>query len=374
MECLGPFASAALALAHMGLAVLPVGGEDGKEPLIRWSHWKRPLCDDSVRRLINRFGHCNAGIVCHLSGISVVDIDGGPKLATEIVRRCGDTPLKIASPKGLHLYYRHCGEKSLVRLDGLSVDVKAVGGYVVVPPSVRLSGPHAGTRYRILTGSWSDVRRLPEVRPGSLPVRMVGDRNDQFNTSQAVREGARNDVLFRQLMHQVRHCDAFNDLLDVGRTINNSFMPQLTDAEVMKTAKSVWKYQINGKVWYGGEAHAVMSASELALLTKNPDALTLCCILRVSHGARLEPFAVCAKAMAEADLISRWGPRRYTHARNWLLEKGFLMVVHQGGRCRGDASQFRLSSPARVKGAASAPNITKHPPPSRLAHRASEGR
>ena len=70
-----------------------------------------------------------------------------------MIERFGDTPLKTRTPSGgCHLWYRHNGEPG-----GLSphipVQLKAAGGFVVVPPSVRPSGPHADRLYEFVEGT-----------------------------------------------------------------------------------------------------------------------------------------------------------------------------------------------------------------------------
>ena len=76
----------------------------------------------------------------------------------EMVSRFGSTPLMMETPRGgFHLWYRHAGETSVnLRHQGIDVDVNARGGVVLVPPSFRPSGAHAGKVYRIRQGSWTD--------------------------------------------------------------------------------------------------------------------------------------------------------------------------------------------------------------------------
>ena len=40
-NAVGPFATAALELHACGLAPIPLGGDDGKVPLVRWKTWNR---------------------------------------------------------------------------------------------------------------------------------------------------------------------------------------------------------------------------------------------------------------------------------------------------------------------------------------------
>jgi len=163
------FATAAPDLSNRGLAVLPLGG-NGKQPLIKWREWRKRPGQAFIQKLIDEFPAANIGVLCGLSGITVVDIDA-PELTSLMIERFGETPLKTVTPSGgLHLWYRNSGEgcPKVLRGEGLAVDIKGKGGLVVVPPSVRPAGQYAGHLYSFFTGSWDDLPHLPPIRPGAL--------------------------------------------------------------------------------------------------------------------------------------------------------------------------------------------------------------
>ena len=79
------------------------------------------------------------------SGILVVDCDprnGGPSTRADLIERFGPTPETaeaITGGGGRHFFFRHvAGAKCKVLAPG--VDLKADGGYVVLPPSIHPSG------------------------------------------------------------------------------------------------------------------------------------------------------------------------------------------------------------------------------------------
>jgi hypothetical protein len=93
------------------------------------------------------------------AGVVVVDIDprNGGRLDPALM-----TPTLTAASgnHGWHLYYRHPGDRQVLsrKLDGtIGVDVKADGGYVVLPPSVH---PATRRRYR-----WANTRLVEEMPP-----------------------------------------------------------------------------------------------------------------------------------------------------------------------------------------------------------------
>ena len=171
----GPYSRAAPDLYGRGLSIIPVGGVDGKRPLVRFGAWKRQPPAEYLGRTVQQYPDANVGVVCGLSGVTVVDVDRKDAserqfadLVENVIRRFGDTPMKVCTPGGgLHLWYAHGGERSINRLDDMQVDIKAHGGFVVAPPSLRPTGDNAGRQYRFLEGNWDDLARLPSTRTGT---------------------------------------------------------------------------------------------------------------------------------------------------------------------------------------------------------------
>src|SRR5262245_60514823 len=169
-ESPGAFASAALALHARGLAVLPVGGENGKRPLVKhWSKW-RTQTRETVERLIAQHPEASIAINCGPSRLTVVDADDENALA-DAEARFGYSPLVVRTPRGGgHLYYRNAGEGCPTRLrvhEGLNVDIKGRGGYVLAPPS-RL--PHG-----VPPGAIPELRSSHDAPRSPLEGVLAGD-------------------------------------------------------------------------------------------------------------------------------------------------------------------------------------------------------
>lgn len=340
-----PFHAAALDLLPYGLAMIPCQ-IDGKKPLVsRWNTWKQRPGPEAIEKFMAQHDRANIGIRCDLSGVTVIDVDGDHDLAATAIAMLGDTPLKICTPSGgSHHYYRYDGEACAnLRRFGLDIDIKGKGGFVIVPPSIRLVGAHAGNRYKFITGSWADLKHLPMMTPLGDALDKA-DRGPSASLEQlrAVRKGRRNTTLFRVLLREARHVDDLNTLIDVGRTINHNFDDPLLNAEVVKTAKSAWNYQITESNWAGRSARAIITADDLARFEGNADAFMLLTYLELHHGARKEPFAIVSKAMDRQEVIPGWGTKRIANATRRLVNLSLLRQVHHGGRKRGDASTYVL--------------------------------
>jgi hypothetical protein len=360
------FAMNAHDLARRGFGVMPLGGDDGKVPLITWKRLRHRPGRDYISKLITKFPNANIGVICSLSGVTIVDIDE-PALLSLMLARFGDTPLRTFTPSGgVHLWYRSSGERcrNLRKTEGLDVDIKGIGGQVVVPPSVRLNGAHAGGLYGFLVGSWDDIPRLPLI-PAEAFSQTAGADADTPTPLRAVKKGYRNDVLFTSLLRHAKGCNDIEALLDKAHTINTHFNPPLDALEVLKCTASAWGYEIEGRNWVGKEARVYVLKSELNALAAHKnggDGLLLLSKLRIAHWGHNAAFPVSAKAMATARSIPEWDPKRYRRAIEVILATHLLQKVHHGGRGVGDPSLFAFANAAAHKGPDSGPNITNTPP------------
>lgn len=337
----GPFAEAAPVLARLGLRPLPFGG---KRPSVRGFTQQSPSAyARSLPNLIKKFADANVGILCGpASQVTVLDCDGknGESMAVSF-----DTPLVVRTPSGgAHAWFRYCGERSAnLRSSGVEADVKASGGVVVVPPSVGIDGGS----YRFLRGGWDSIDALPPLpdKIGRLLLRSTSIQS-AAPAEQTVGKGRRNNTLFQLLLRDARGCDNFDDLLDCARTHNMSFVPQLSDAEVTRAARSAWGYEVKGMNMSGRGQFAIVTLSEADNLTDDPDAFTLLIFLRAHHSATHQ-FAVAIEALTRR---LKWKtPQRVRNARDRLVERGYLICLHRGGRWPGDAGTFEFSTkdPAR---------------------------
>lgn len=328
---ISPFAVAAPNLVRHGLAVLPCTMDGTKKPLVSgWTEWFRPPSRATVQQFIQKFPSANIGIRCDLSGVTVVDVDGGEDVVKKAIEIFGDTPMKVRTPRGgTHLWYRHNGERNRVRcIDNLPIDIRGKGGYVIVPPSIRVGGG----AYNFVAGDWNMLRELPGLGKKIQPTR-----------SKMIGEGRRNNTLFRELLRQSLACDNFEAIVDVARNFNDSCVPPLPDIEVIKTAKSAWLYEVGDRNWNGGTSQIVITGDQRALFGGEGDAFLLFAYLRQLHGGTTRPFAVSTKAMAAHDVIAGWSGYRYRKALQILLKCGPLLRVHRGGSGPGDTSKYELN-------------------------------
>jgi len=363
-----PFFDEAIAATAAGLVVLPCGGPAGKTPLVKWKSLDRPISPARLKkwRADPRFAEANIGIATGASGITVIDCDT-PDSLDRLIERFGPTPLIVATPRGgHHLYFRSAGERSSpIELDGLRIDVKSRGGFVVAPPSVRRMGEHAGKGYVFICGSWADVSALPPLDQGALPksfYRTIPNENEAVgrSTGRRTHDGAetdgrdlghRNSTLFDRLRTAAPTIESHEALVRAAIAINASFDPPLDSTELTQTVQSVWSYKERQRLFVAGQAALVVPGTVFDMLAATPngaDALMLLLCLLKNHGARCRrgaEFLIVPPAMARANVIGNWGVTRYRKAAETLVAMRLITMTHRGGAHRGDAHRYALNLP-----------------------------
>lgn len=172
----------ALRLASLGLSVIPLyrpqwdaqgnlqkdaKGKfiDGKKPCISWKPFEFRHPSDSELRQWFSCGDRNIAIVTGaISGIVVVDADSKEAVAW-VEANLPPTPIRTRTNRGLHFFFRHPGGTvpNGVKFQGIPLDVRGDGGYVVAPGSLH----HTGILYEA-EGNWAAMRALPKLDPAWL--------------------------------------------------------------------------------------------------------------------------------------------------------------------------------------------------------------
>ncbi len=343
---LTPFADTALFLQTLGLAVIPLGGEDGKEALKRnYPKWKRRPGQRTVAEWSQIHPTANIGVLCLLSKIAVADVDDASQFQP-MLSRFGDTPLIIRTRRGYQLWYRARGDEEPADLrisEGLAVEIKAgPAAIVVVPPSWNRATGHP---YVFEQGSWADLERLPLFRDAKATHR---DIETSLRSLRPNPVGTRNTSLFDHL----RKNFSFASLEETEAEA--LWYNQVHQAEpepiskVIATARSVWAYMSKHERVLAGQLYIQLTHAELDALRSTghlyPQTLALIVELKRQHGGRVsrgELFAICAHRISEERLIPGLIRRkRIEQVRRAAEEIGLLIKMRDADRNYG---QFRAA-------------------------------
>lgn len=146
-------AEAAQKYLELGWSVIPLQPKN-KSPLIKWHEFQRTRATPAlVAKWWVENPDANVGVVTGaVSGLVVIDVDSvdGPKFESNLIHATG---------RGLHYFFlAPPGITTKSRKISKNIDLKAEGGYVVMPPSIHPSG----RRYSVLKNGWPTVYSYQE--------------------------------------------------------------------------------------------------------------------------------------------------------------------------------------------------------------------
>jgi putative DNA primase/helicase len=242
------------------------GRNAGKHPRTVHGFRDASTSPEQIDTWWERWPEANVGIATGAqSGIWVLDIDpdkGGDASLVELERQhgpLGRTWRVATGGGGAHVWFCSSGEPLRSSAGQLApgLDVRADGGYVVVPPSRHLSG-HA---YRWADGgspaqvaiaeapSWllSLIRNLSTAKmipPDRASLEDSARRNHLEDSVQAIREGERNATL-SQIAGAMRRWGCGEETILTALLAENAARctPPLEEDEVARIASSITRYE-----------------------------------------------------------------------------------------------------------------------------------
>jgi hypothetical protein len=317
----GAFAEFQPRYAAIGIPTFPfTASGEHKRPLVRrYNSVGLPASGQLAMKFLDADGlACMAGA---RNKITVVDIDAhgaeGERLLADALGTYGPSPfITRTGSGGFHAYYRHNGESRRIRPEPHKPVDLLGGGVVVLPPS-RGTSRH----YEIIQGTLDDLPALTSIRRPAEP--------EPAHRASGADDGRRNNTLFHICMVEAHHCDDHETLLDVGRKENAKMTTPMDDAEVMKITASAWSYEEQGLNFVGIGQSVAVSHDEIDLMSREPDAFMLLCLLRRHHWNRT---FVIANAMADTMPGGGWRRQRFTAARAVLERERKILPIRAATR------------------------------------------
>jgi hypothetical protein len=311
---MGAFTDAAAAWASAGTIPLPVS-PNGKGWMVKHPEtFRRPAAAMSLAAK-PRFAAANLGFLCGaLNNITVIDVDSPADAELQhALTKYGDTGAIVQTPSGgRHLYFKHDGEGREIRPDTSRPIDELGGGLCIAPPSTK----PAGGGYAWLRGDLSIIPNLPKIRAGAVQKTRDFERSA---VGPRVPEGERNARLFRYCRQIVGYCDDLDALIDAARTWADSrcAVPE-TDAKIVATANSVWKFQ-------GGRKRVMQNIVEGPLyqrLIADPEVWALYAYLATENGPAAQFMVADGLGPARG-----WPRRMVPRARRALLDMGAIKCI-----------------------------------------------
>jgi hypothetical protein len=254
---------AALQYAEIGWFAFPCKLD--KTPYVSGGFKAASLDSEQIRAWWKRWPEASIGIATGRSRVAVLDVDprhSGDETFSRLSERLGSSTFETVQSRtgggGSHFIFRcppDIAIKGGVSVFGEGIDVRADGGYIIVPPSRHPSG----NSYEWQANSDPFSRALL-LWPASLEqFRATRPQFQADNASACVHEGARNNFLTRKA-GTLRRLGVDSSAMFVAlQQLNVSRCePPLESAEVEKIAASVARYS-------SGEADSVSSLSLVTL-------------------------------------------------------------------------------------------------------------
>jgi hypothetical protein len=266
-------------------------GEDcphpGKHPITAHGHLDATTDEEQIRDWWGRWRSANIGLPTgRRSGVCVLDIDprnDGWASLQKLAKEHGDISSDVVCETGgggEHLYYESNGASTTKIAPGL--DLKAEGGYVILPLSKHISGG---------IYQWKRGHSFPEHQPPACPEWLGPVTAEDFPMEYSEREpppdaypeGSRNDALFRDACSLVNRHSSADVLLPLVQALNEAKCdPPLGDREVESIVNQALGYverdEITEPVKVSHEDEAKVSFSgiditplDLSTLLDEPD-------------------------------------------------------------------------------------------------------
>jgi len=246
----------ALKYHRLGFSVLPVhsvrGGlctcgnrncdKPGKHSIINWKPYQKQKASEvEINQWWKRWPWANVAIVTgSISGVVVLDLDGAEGVESVSGKELPHTVTAETGGGGWHYFFKHPGDKVIGNRTDLlpKVDVRGDGGYVVVDPSVHISGKQY---------TW--FCEPGETELAEIPAWLVEELEKKKESEPAppvaekIIKGARNSTL-ASLAGSMRRRGMNTEAIYAALSVENQNKchPPLDDDEVQRIAESVGKY------------------------------------------------------------------------------------------------------------------------------------
>lgn len=242
-------------LLDLGYTPLPAVPEK-KRPPFPWKQYQTtPPTHDELDQIFDQYPSAS-GLGIITTGLVIIDVDAladgaqNPFPENSNLRKVLLAAPVVDTPGGgTHYYFRSVPNlvvKNSASVIAPRVDVRASGGFLMVPPTSRAEKPYA----------WRGSKPI-DVPPGKLPIvpdfiietvtkTKPSQKPHQKPTTGAILEGTRDDTLFRLACKWCGQGHKESAILALLRVTNHeNCQPPLDDPQLVKIAGSASKYEPN---------------------------------------------------------------------------------------------------------------------------------
>lgn len=326
-------------LFSLGFSLLPLGGSDGKKPIVSFKDKKRlPLST-----VVDRMGAAaSASYGIRLNDVVVVDVDTDtPEARAYVERRFGCSPCRTRTGRGFHHYYRSNGTiPAGVRLPGIAIDFKSGGNAFVV-------GPQSERPDKVVY--WPEARL---VAPEELPLLDDREALGQALPTGLARakppatfpKGTRWSAIKKQARLLALRSHQFGDLFQGLKEFRDERVEQpqeFPDPSIEDLAHWFWDKKESGQLWVADNSTVQVPRQVIGTLAAQGHfvALALYGVLLSVHGHRpSNNFVIVPDGLRKVRLKA--GRKQIYAAIEVLRNLGLLNRTSNGGK--GRPARYRL--------------------------------
>ena len=240
--------NAALQYASMGLAVFPLEAQ-GKKPITLHGLKDATTDPDVITEMFTKYPYSNIGMACgsQSGGVVVVDIDvddeegiDGNDSLRNWEKEHGelpDTAMTLTGRGGNHYIYRTTEDTKSRIACREGIDIRADGGYIVLPPSIHPNGTKYEWEHNIDDFGIQDADKsvIDLMNEGTEPGK-------KLKLPKAIGKGERNDTLYKLACSMQARDNSDEAIMAAVMAENRSrCSPPLPDEEVERIVKSAIK-------------------------------------------------------------------------------------------------------------------------------------
>ncbi len=233
---------------NLGFSIIPV--KKDKSPFFSWKDFqKRKATLNEVKNWFKKYSEANIAIITgKISDIVVVDFDSEEAVNWAKKNNLLNT-LCVMTARGLHAYYKYPENgngdiQNAINLNGMKIDIRADGGYVIAPPSIHKSGK----LYEFIDEN-KEIAPLPDIflRSQKNKVSIVEKPKPISECYKGSEHGERNVNLTRVVGSWIADGLSYEETLKFAYIMNKNNKPPLKDKEVEKIVRSIYNTHMSKK-------------------------------------------------------------------------------------------------------------------------------
>lgn len=243
----------------LGFSVLPVKGnfyargsnieemaKDSKAPLVPWTEYQGRLpTEKETKSWFLKYPKANIAIITgKVSSIVVVDFDSIEAVRWARGEGLLNNTLTARTARGYHAYFKYPEGKAIknfVNFNGMKIDIRSDGGYVIAPPSTHMTGVEYTWQAKVPPAA------LPEFFVDTISRTSTSETTDLKPFYRGVTKGSRNNTLAKLCGSWINDGLSYAECIEMAEVWNSKNNPPMPHGEMTRTVQSIYSREKSKK-------------------------------------------------------------------------------------------------------------------------------